>query len=77
MHVYFNIAIAVSSRPSKKCKSYFGTKVEVKFDDGKQYPGVIIGKEAGDAGHWITRFEDGTEDTCIDPSIDKDYKIIP
>ena len=47
--------------------SWIGTKVKVAFDDG-----VIIGREKK-KGAWITRFEDGTEDRCEDPSKDKDY----
>ena len=59
---------------SGKRTSYFGTKVSVAFDDGKEYPGVIVGRNEN--GQWITRFEDGTEDTCADPSNDIDYKIL-
>ena len=45
------------------------------FDDGQEYTGVIIGREKN-KGAWITRFEDGTEYRCEDPSNDKDYTII-
>ena len=45
------------------------------FDDGQEYTRVIIGCEKK-KGAWITRFEDGTEDSSEDPSKDKDYTII-
>ena len=45
------------------------------FDDGKEYLGVIIGKDPK-SGQWITRFEDGVEDKCVDPSADDDYTLI-
>lgn len=54
---------------------YFGTKVSVLFADSHNYQGVIIGRKGQD-GPWITRFQDGTEDTVIDPKIDDDYTII-
>ena len=54
---------------------YFGTQVKVAFTDGNHYPGIIIGRDGKD-GAWVTRFEDGTEDTCVDPANDKDYQII-
>ena len=44
-------------------------------DDGQEYTVVIIGR-VKKKGAWITRFEDGTEDRCEDPSKDKDFTII-
>ncbi len=49
-----------------------GRRVSVLFDDGNKYTGVIIGK-VPQTSQWITRFEDGTEDTVDDPAIDEDY----
>ena len=37
----------------------------------KRYPGVIIGQDY--SCKWITRFEDGTEETVSDPDADDDY----
>ena len=53
----------------------FGQRVRVLFDDGMQYTGVLIGKDSQTA-EWITRFEDGTEDRCVDPANDEDYTLL-
>ena len=50
-------------------------KGELLFDDGKEYLGVIIGKDPR-SGQWITRFKDGVEDKCVDPSAHDDYTLI-
>ena len=42
--------------------SYFGKIVSVLFDNDKWYMGVITGRDTM-TGHWVTKFEDGTEDT--------------
>lgn len=55
--------------------SYFGRRVEVLFDDGEKYSGVICGRDP-QTKEWITRFEDGTEDKVADPSTDKDYTLL-
>lgn len=60
---------------SKETRNYFGRKVSVLFDDGKRYLGIITGKD-NRRNVWVTKFGDGTEDTTIDPSLDKDYKLI-
>ena len=52
--------------------NYFGRKVSVLFDDGKRYIGIITGKDQK-RNVWVTRFEDGTEDTTPDPNLDKDW----
>ena len=62
-------------KKSKQSTNYFGRRVSVLFDDGKEYLGVIIGKDPK-SGQWITRFEDGVEDKCADPSADDDYTLI-
>ena len=49
--------------------------MSVLVDDGKEYVGVIIGKDLkGD--QWITRFEDGSKDKSADPAIDANYTLI-
>ena len=57
--------------------NYFGkrARVSVLFDDGNWYTGVVTGKDT--SGRWVTKFEDGTEDTSMDPGKDKDYKLLP
>ena len=40
--------------------NYFGRRVSVLFDRDK----------------WVTKFEDGTEDSTANPHKDKDYKIL-
>ena len=55
------------------CTSFFGRRVKVLFDDKKRYPGVIIGQD--NSCKWITRFEDGTEDTVSDPDADDAYEF--
>ena len=55
--------------------SYFGRSVEVFFDDGKWYRGIIIGTHPT-TNMWVTRFEDSTEQYTEDPSTDKDYKLL-
>ena len=45
------------------------------FDGGKEYLGVIIGKDPKSV-QWITRFEDGVEDKCVDSSADDNYILI-
>ena len=57
------LKLPMSTAQSAKRTSYFGTKVSVAFDDGKEYTEVIVGRN--EYGQWITRFEDGTEDTCL------------
>ena len=47
--------------------SYFGRNVKALFDDGKEYRGVICGRDP-QTEEWVTRFEDGTEDKVADPS---------
>ena len=41
--------------------NYFGKRVSVLFDDGRWYSGVIIRKDK--TNQWVTKFEDGTEDS--------------
>ena len=53
----------------------FGQQVEVLFDDGQWYRGVIIGNNL-DTNKWLTRFEDGSEDEVNNPAIHPDYCII-
>ena len=36
--------------------------------DGNWYTGVVTGKDT--TGHWVTKCEDGTEDTALDPGRD-------
>ena len=55
--------------------SYFGQRVRVQFDDGKDYLGVIVGKKP-QTQQWITKFEDGTEDEVADPATDGDYTLV-
>ena len=55
--------------------SYFGQRIQVQFDDGKEYLGVIIGKDPQTL-EWITKFEDGTEDKVADPATDEDYTLL-
>ena len=45
------------------------------IEDDIDLEGIITGRdETRDV--WVTKFEDGVEDTTIDPSMDKDYKLI-
>ena len=53
----------------------FGQRVKVLFDDGKEYLGVICGRDP-QTEEWITRFEDGTEDKVTDPVTDEDYTLV-
>jgi len=62
-------------KKAKQSTNYFGRRVSVLFDDGKEYVGVIIGKDSK-SSEWITWFEDGVEDKCLDPAIDDDYTPI-
>lgn len=36
--------------------------------NGNWYTGVVTGKDT--TGRWVTKFEDGTEDTTLDPGRD-------
>ena len=40
--------------------------------DGKEYDGVIIGKDPK-SDQWITRFECGSMNKSADPVVDADY----
>ena len=65
----------IGKMTTTKETNYFGRKVSVLFDDGKRYIGIITGKDH-EKNVWVTRFEDGTEDTTPDPNLDKDYKLL-
>ena len=67
--------IIVGKKTPAKGTNYFGRKVSVLFDDGKRYFGIITGKDEK-RNVWVTRFEDGTEDTTADPNFDKDYRLL-
>ena len=72
-----NIIIIKKKTTSKEtsARNFFGRKTSVLFDDGKRYVGIITGRdETRDV--WVTKFENGTEDTTIVPSMDKDCKLI-
>ena len=49
--------------------------MKVLFDDGKEYLGVICGRNQ-QTEEWITRFEDGTEDKVTVPVTDEDYTLL-
>ena len=49
--------------------NYFGKSVSVLFDDGS-----LVGKDK--TNQWVTKFEDGTEDSTADPLRDKYYKLL-
>lgn len=63
---------SLSLQTSMETRNYFGRKVSVLFDDGNR---IVAGRDETRNG-WITKFEDGTENIMIDPSVDKDYKVI-
>ena len=55
-------------------KALFSQRVKVIFDDGKEYLGVICGRDP-QTEEWITRFEVGTEDKVTDPVTDEEYTL--
>ena len=70
-----NVTSCLSGQSALNETNYFGKRVSVLFDDGNWYTGVVTGKDT--TGCWVTKFEDGTEDTSMDPGKDKDYKLLP